>query len=79
MLTRQPPQTRHKTRVGEAEEHRVEAPNILRSLVDRITLTPNDQGKLEIDLFGDLARILQLAANTRGRPDVRTASFVQQV
>jgi hypothetical protein len=35
-----------------------EAADILRSLVDRIELGPNQQGKLEIDLYGDLAGIL---------------------
>jgi hypothetical protein len=30
----------------------------MRSLVDRIELRPNQQGKLEIDLYGDLAGIL---------------------
>lgn len=52
-----------------AEENRAEAADILRSLVDRIELTPNDQGKLEIDLFGDLAGILSLAANRNGPLD----------
>jgi site-specific DNA recombinase len=32
------------------EENRAEAADILRSLVDRIELMPNQQGKLEIDL-----------------------------
>ena len=43
------------------EENRGEAADILRSLVDRIELRPNQQGKLEIDLYGDLAGILTLA------------------
>jgi hypothetical protein len=33
----------------------------LRSLIDRIELRPNQQGKLEIDLYGDLAGIPTLA------------------
>ncbi len=49
-----------------AQENRAEAADILRSLVERIKLTPNDNGKLEIDLFGDLAGILSLAANKNG-------------
>lgn len=52
-----------------AEENRGEAADILRSLIDRITLTPNAEGKLEIDLYGDLAGILSLAANAKGPPD----------
>ncbi|WOS64637.1 recombinase family protein [Sinorhizobium fredii] len=51
------------------EENRAEAADLLRSLVDRITLTPNDQGKLEVDLYGDLAGILTLAANAKGPLD----------
>ncbi len=43
------------------------ASGLIRSLVDRITLTPNDEGKLDIDLFGDLAGILSMAAN-KDRP-----------
>jgi site-specific DNA recombinase len=50
-----------------AEENRAEAADLLRSLVDRIELTPNDQGKLEISLYGDLAGILTLATN-KDRP-----------
>jgi len=51
------------------EENKAEAADLLRSLVDRITLTPNDQGKLEVDLYGDLAGILTLAANEKGPHD----------
>ena len=49
------------------EENRGEAAAILRSLVDRIELKPNQQGKLEIDLYGDLAGILTLAGK-KDRP-----------
>jgi DNA invertase Pin-like site-specific DNA recombinase len=49
-----------------AEENRGEAADILRSLIDRIELTPNAEGKLEIDLYGDLAGILSLAASEDG-------------
>jgi site-specific DNA recombinase len=49
------------------EENRTEAAEILRSLVDRIELTPNHHGKLEIDLYGDLAGILGLAGK-KDRP-----------
>jgi hypothetical protein len=51
------------------EENRAEAADLLRSLVDRIILTPNAQGRLEIDLYGDLAGILSLAANAKGPLD----------
>ncbi|MDX0174502.1 recombinase family protein [Sinorhizobium meliloti] len=50
-------------RILSAEENRAEAADILRSLVDRIVLTPNGEGKLDIDLHGDLAGILRLATN----------------
>ena len=52
-----------------AEENRAEAADLLRSLVDRIELTPNNEGKLDIDLFGDLAGILALATNENGPLD----------
>ncbi len=61
-----------------AEENRAEAADLLRSPVDRIELTPNDQGRLEIDLYGDLAGILTLAAN-KDRPLEASDPSVQQV
>lgn len=51
------------------EENRGEAADILRSLIERIALTPNAEGKLDIDLHGDLAGILRLAANANGPLD----------
>jgi hypothetical protein len=60
------------------EEIRSEAANILRSLVDRIELKPNKQGKLEIDLYGDLAGILTLAGK-KDRPLDKSDQSVQQV
>ena len=45
--------------------------------MDRITLTPNDQGKLDIDLYGDLAGILSLAANKDRPLDKSDPSVVQ--
>lgn len=68
-----------------AVENRAKAADLLRSLVDRIELTPNAEGKLEIDLHGDLAGILTLATNDNGpldgsgRRDARTADLVKQV
>ena len=61
-----------------AEENRAEAADLLRSLIERIELTPNAEGKLEIDLKGDLAGILTLAAN-RNRPLEASDPSVQQV
>jgi len=61
-----------------AEENHAEAADLIRSLVDRITLTPNAEGKLEIDLFGDLAGILTMAAN-KNRPLGKSDLSVQQV
>ena len=60
------------------EENRAEAADLIRSLVDRITLTPNDQGKLEIDLYGDLAGIMTMAAN-KNRPLEASDPSVRQV
>ena len=45
--------------------------------MDRITLTPNDQGKLDIDLYGDLAGILTLATNKDRPLDESDPSVVQ--
>ncbi|HLS19921.1 MAG TPA: hypothetical protein VK090_08940 [Paracoccaceae bacterium] len=49
-----------------AEENRAEAADLLRSLIERIELSPNAESKLDIDLYGDLAGILALAANENG-------------
>jgi len=60
------------------DQNRGEAAEIMRSLVDRIELTPNDQGKLEINLYGDLAGILAVAAK-QNRPLDESDRIVQQV
>jgi site-specific DNA recombinase len=60
------------------EENRSEAADILRSLVDRIELRPNQQGKLEIDLYGDLAGILSLACK-KDKPLDQSDPSVPQV
>ena len=45
-----------------SNENRAEAATILRSLIDRIVLTPTETGdRLTVDLFGDLAGILSIA------------------
>ena len=71
-------QVANLTQALTAEENRAEAADLLRSLLDRIELTPNDQGRLEIDLYGDLAGILTLAAN-KDRPLEASDPSVQQV
>jgi site-specific DNA recombinase len=60
------------------EETRAEAADILRSLVDRIELRPNQQGRLDIDLYGDLAGILTLAGK-KNRPLGPNDQAIQQV
>ena len=59
------------------EENRIEAADLLRSLIDCIRLTPTAGGKLEIDLQGDLAGILSLAANDEGPPEASGPSVQQ--
>jgi len=46
------------------EETRTEATEILRGLIDEISLTP-ENGKLRIDLRGELASILKLAVGSK--------------
>lgn len=53
-------QVANPARVLNEDDNRHEAADALRSLVDRIELTPNDKGKLDIDLYGDLAGIQSL-------------------
>ena len=48
----------------EEEEKRIEASDILRSLLEKIVLTPVE-GKVEIVVQGDLAGILMIAAQTQ--------------
>ncbi len=42
-------------------EHRGESALLIRKLVEKIVLTPNDANGLSIDLYGDLAGILQVS------------------
>ena len=49
---------------GEDKERRTEAADIIRTLVEDIVLTPVD-GKVEIDVRGDLAGILTLSVQTK--------------
>ena len=47
-----------------SEETRLEASGILRSLIDRIVLTPTpEKDRLTVDLIGDLSGILAIATN----------------
>ncbi|MFP3747902.1 hypothetical protein SB816_33090, partial [Achromobacter sp. SIMBA_011] len=62
----------------EEEEKRVEAADILRSLVDQIVLTPVDD-KMAIDVQGDLAGILTIAAQTKNPAGGRGGSQVKMV
>jgi site-specific DNA recombinase len=55
-----------------AKEHRSQAAQLLRSLIDKIVLTPKpDQDELSVDLVGDLAGILQVALDKKTPPEDR--------
>ena len=71
-------QVANLAQVLDQEENRGEAADILRSLVDRIELRPNQQGKLEIDLYGDLAGILE-SRGKKDRPLNQSDPSIQQV
>ena len=61
------------------EEHRTEAAELLRSLIDRITLTPTpERDRLTVDLDGDLAGILSMATNSERSLVERDLSLVKQ-
>ncbi len=57
---------------GEDEGHRVAAADVILSLVNKIVLTPVD-GKIEIDVQGDLSGILTLSSQKQD-PATRTGS-----
>ena len=60
------------------DECRAEATEIIRSLVDRIVLTPNEDGSdLQIDLHGDLAGIISIAR--KGEDPLETSDFETMV
>ncbi|AZI38185.1 recombinase family protein [Caenibius tardaugens NBRC 16725] len=63
---------------GEEEEKRIEAADVLRSLVDKIVLTPFE-GKIEIDVQGDLAGILMISAQTKNPASGAGSSQVKMV
>ncbi|MVA64299.1 recombinase family protein [Agrobacterium vitis] len=54
----------YETLQDDSEEKRVEAANVIRSLVEDIVLTPVG-GKVEIDVRGDLAGILTIAVERK--------------
>ncbi len=60
-------------------EHRSEASEVIRSLIVKIILTPKEKGRgLDMDLHGDLAGILSIAAsNTKDKAEKR--EIIQQV
>lgn len=62
----------------EEEEKRIEAADILRSLVDKIVLTPVD-GKVEIDVQGDLAGLLTISAQRKNPAADAAGSQVKMV
>lgn len=70
MATRYHQEIRNLIASLNSDDSRTEAANILRSLIDRIVLTPTDGGdRLTVDLNGDLAGILSIATK-RERPRV---------
>src|SRR5690606_12667757 len=60
------------------EGKRIEAADTLRSLVDRIILTPVD-GKMEIEVQGDLAGILTISVQTKNPAGGAGSSQVKMV
>ena len=62
----------------EDEGKRIEAADTLRSLVDQIVLTPVD-GKVEIDVQGDLAGILTISTQSKNPAAGATGSQVKLV
>ena len=63
---------------AEDGEKRVEAADIIRSLVEAIVLTPAD-GKVEIDVRGDLAGILEISAQSKNPAAGAAGSQVKMV
>ncbi len=54
-----------------ADETRSEASEYLRGLIDKVVLTPEEGAKgLRIDLFGDLAAILNMSLEARDMNDL---------
>jgi site-specific DNA recombinase len=60
-------------------DHRHEAAEMIRSLIEKITLTPKPEGGLTIDLHGDLAGILTIAAGTNGSDTKELANQIRSI
>ncbi|MCK4945768.1 MAG: recombinase family protein, partial [Alphaproteobacteria bacterium] len=61
-----------------SSDRRMEAAEILRSLIDKITLTPDKDGeKLVVDLYGDLAGILSVSAEKKASSEDKELLFKQ--
>ena len=62
------------------DTQRLEAADAIRGLIDKIVLTPSEKGDgLTIDLFGDLAGILGIAAQDKGSLLASDPHTIQQV
>ena len=62
------------------EEHRHEATELIRTLVDKVVLTPdeNRKKKLKMNLYGDLAGILSMASGGElKQEDMLTQTFFE--
>ena len=68
----------YETLQDDSEEKRVNAANVIRSLVVDIVLTPV-QGKLEIEVRGDLAGILAISLERKNPAAYATGSQVEMV
>ena len=68
----------YETLQGDDEAQRIEAAEIIRSLIDRIVLTPGED-RIEIDVQGDLAGILTLSAQRKNRAADAAGSQVKMV
>ncbi|WP_294535228.1 recombinase family protein [uncultured Rhodoblastus sp.] len=55
----------HNALADEDETHRLEALEIIRSLIDAIILTPDGDGALKVEVRGDLAGILTIASASK--------------
>ena len=59
------------------EDRQAEASGLLRGLIEKVVLTPSEgENGLQIDLYGDLAGILNTAA---GGKDMKKASIIERL
>ncbi|RWR04250.1 recombinase family protein [Paenirhodobacter populi] len=68
----------YETLQSDNEDNRIAAAGVIRSLIEDIVLTPVD-GKIEIDVRGDLAGILTIAAQTKNPAGGRGDAQVKMV